>query len=77
MVRFRNGALQLDSIIRKKFAWAMSAPVGPNGCARDRDSSASAAPARPCQKPRDASGSPESPGPVVTKRTEHRTGSHW
>ena len=33
-VRFRNGALQLDGAIRKKFVQAMSAPVGPNGCGK-------------------------------------------
>ena len=31
-VRFRNGTLQLDDIIRKKFALVMSMPVGSNSC---------------------------------------------
>ena len=32
MVRSRNRSLQLDDIIRKKFAQVMSALVRPNGC---------------------------------------------
>jgi len=35
-VRFRNGALQLDCIIRKKLVRLTSAPVGTNGFPAER-----------------------------------------